>query len=688
MDNPLEQPAPEDPIDRVHAFARDLAWGAVNGKWVGVFSSWSFAVKDVIDPDKYHHASNELILYIQGKWCSEPPGIDLLMSLEYFTVTQESLAPQGNIRRISGPSYRLTPKAFALLEKPPRSPVRLCRTGMETCMENPLEQPVPEDRIGRVQSMPFEGLSDVFATSDLIASRLAEIQNSALDTTLLASPLVDRLGDAFATSDLMTSRLAEIQNSALDTTLLVSPLVDRLGDAFATSDLIASRLAEIQKSALDTTLLASPLVDRLSDLFATSDLMTSRLAEIQKSALDTTLLASPLVDRLGDAFAASDLVASRLAEIQNSELDTTLLASPLVDHLSDLFATSDLIAARLAEFQHPALDETLLASPLVGHLTDVFAASDLITSPLTEFQHPALDETLLASPLVDHLTDVFATYDLITSPLTEFQHPALHKTLFASALADFGHVLPEFPESILPMENSLLSVRNMPPISFAFPELYEPISPLFGEVEVVGELLSKGGVFFWKMLPITTVLSLYRAHRAASVINEPVTTEVLLDFTLSEDFATRLECDFQEFPLLRRRWHNIKEALEGHKKGLYSLSVRSLLPEIEGILSDVLDAEGHVCIEGDKVYRVTENSKSELKGLGQVAREAHRSILQEDEDFQKFRKFLVKKLAGSRHSILHGRDIEFGTASFSVKLLICVRGLAAVIVRHAESIGN
>ena len=150
MDNPLEQPAPDDPIARVHAFARDLAWGAVNGKWGGVFSSWSFAVKDVTDPDKYHHASNELILYIQGKWCIEPPGIDLLMSLEYFTVTQESLAPQGNIRRIGGSSYRLTPKAFALLEKPSRPPVRLGRTGMETCMNNPHELPAPEDMTNRV----------------------------------------------------------------------------------------------------------------------------------------------------------------------------------------------------------------------------------------------------------------------------------------------------------------------------------------------------------------------------------------------------------------------------------------------------------------------------------------------------------------------------------------------------------
>ena len=31
MDNPLEQPAPNDPIERVHAFAHFADWGAILG---------------------------------------------------------------------------------------------------------------------------------------------------------------------------------------------------------------------------------------------------------------------------------------------------------------------------------------------------------------------------------------------------------------------------------------------------------------------------------------------------------------------------------------------------------------------------------------------------------------------------------------------------------------------------------
>ena len=52
MDNPLEQPAPDDPIERVHAFARDLAWGAVNGKWGSSFNRWNLDVLDVTETRK------------------------------------------------------------------------------------------------------------------------------------------------------------------------------------------------------------------------------------------------------------------------------------------------------------------------------------------------------------------------------------------------------------------------------------------------------------------------------------------------------------------------------------------------------------------------------------------------------------------------------------------------------------
>ena len=122
MENPLEQPAPEDPIARVHEFARDLAWGVLNGKWNGVFSKTNLNVKRLSEPYNYRNPNIELILYIKRKWSDEQPDVELMQSFEYFTVTQESLVPRGNLTRLGEPGYRLTPKAFALLEMPTFSP--------------------------------------------------------------------------------------------------------------------------------------------------------------------------------------------------------------------------------------------------------------------------------------------------------------------------------------------------------------------------------------------------------------------------------------------------------------------------------------------------------------------------------------------------------------------------------------
>ena len=119
MDNPLEQPAPDDPIARVHEFARDLAWGAVNGKWGSIFNRWSLDVLDVTEPENYRHATNELILYIQRKWFDGPPSINLMRSFEYFTPAQEGLVPRDDkALNLAYLSFLLTPKAFALLDKP------------------------------------------------------------------------------------------------------------------------------------------------------------------------------------------------------------------------------------------------------------------------------------------------------------------------------------------------------------------------------------------------------------------------------------------------------------------------------------------------------------------------------------------------------------------------------------------
>ncbi|MCC6896036.1 MAG: toll/interleukin-1 receptor domain-containing protein [Anaerolineae bacterium] len=112
MDNPLQQTAPTDPLERVHTFARDLAYGAAQGKWGTKFQvnfmrgeEWySLTYLQGVDSDA------NFIPYIEQKWENANPTSDLLESYGYLTVVERF--ESGN------KSYLLTPKAFALLEKP------------------------------------------------------------------------------------------------------------------------------------------------------------------------------------------------------------------------------------------------------------------------------------------------------------------------------------------------------------------------------------------------------------------------------------------------------------------------------------------------------------------------------------------------------------------------------------------
>ena len=112
-DDLLRQPAPENPVERIHTLARDLAYGALNGRWspkIGIA---------FIGGDQYGWLSqvgdpSPLMEYLVEKWNDRPPPAELLTSFGYFNWLEE---------RESGTNiYILTEKAFGLLEKPTAPP--------------------------------------------------------------------------------------------------------------------------------------------------------------------------------------------------------------------------------------------------------------------------------------------------------------------------------------------------------------------------------------------------------------------------------------------------------------------------------------------------------------------------------------------------------------------------------------
>ncbi len=135
MENPLDLDVPLEQMKRIRDYARDLAWGALNGEWDSLITVDSNG-RSTHDPVNFSEIEdiNDLtsnqIKFIE-KWVNKNPSIGLLVSFKYLTKSGErgqkllSLG-RGMVYSANDPipvdfeiEYFLTDNAFNLLEKPP-----------------------------------------------------------------------------------------------------------------------------------------------------------------------------------------------------------------------------------------------------------------------------------------------------------------------------------------------------------------------------------------------------------------------------------------------------------------------------------------------------------------------------------------------------------------------------------------
>lgn len=114
--NPLEQPAPQEPLQRIQVLARDLAYGAVNGIWGSkIYVMFSASGERWASDTKHTGGEVDVFFkYLKEKWNNLQPPASLMLSFEYFAIYNAAKQHQVD--------YLLTAKAFALLEKPATSP--------------------------------------------------------------------------------------------------------------------------------------------------------------------------------------------------------------------------------------------------------------------------------------------------------------------------------------------------------------------------------------------------------------------------------------------------------------------------------------------------------------------------------------------------------------------------------------
>jgi hypothetical protein len=111
LHNPLEDEFPNDPVDRIHRLARDLAWGALNNLWssrVEIRNGKFVSARGI--------ASGMLGDYLAA-WGDALPSANLLIAFKYM-VEQQTKSASGVVLTVGD----LTLEAFALLKKPVRSP--------------------------------------------------------------------------------------------------------------------------------------------------------------------------------------------------------------------------------------------------------------------------------------------------------------------------------------------------------------------------------------------------------------------------------------------------------------------------------------------------------------------------------------------------------------------------------------
>lgn len=111
IENPLILPPPDDKVERVPAFARDLAYGAMQEMWPNMFSGYAISAKGLELRIRDDAALRELL---SGKWQDDAPSHLLLATYGYFQEYER--AERGRI------DYLLTQKAFDLLSKPAAPP--------------------------------------------------------------------------------------------------------------------------------------------------------------------------------------------------------------------------------------------------------------------------------------------------------------------------------------------------------------------------------------------------------------------------------------------------------------------------------------------------------------------------------------------------------------------------------------
>jgi hypothetical protein len=162
-----------------------------------------------------------------------------------------------------------------------------------------------------------------------------------------------------------------------------------------------------------------------------------------------------------------------------------------------------------------------------------------------------------------------------------------------------------------------------------------------------------------------------------------VVTNRLLAYTTSEEYVEELHDVVGGSKTMRKRWRIIESIWEAHSAKQYDLAVPATLAQIEGILVDLMIQKDLVKKENGKLYLASEletfqqsNDKKRKPRPVTLHPAVTNAKLDEHPNLAAASEFLANTLVSRRNNILHGHDLTYGKAKFSVQTLLILTVLA------------
>jgi hypothetical protein len=187
---------------------------------------------------------------------------------------------------------------------------------------------------------------------------------------------------------------------------------------------------------------------------------------------------------------------------------------------------------------------------------------------------------------------------------------------------------------------------------------------------------------FWGVFYVRGFAHIHPRVRSAVVTNK------LASYTRSDVFIEELAAAVGKSQLLQKRWRIIESAVEAHAARNYELAVPAILAQIEGTLVNLMFLKDLVKRDKNdrKFYLADENGNFKMNKKGNKRLPAvtlHPAItnakLDEHPDLGAASEFIADALVQRRNAVLHGHDLSYDTAKFSVQALLILAVLATAV---------